>query len=231
MTGQATEFSTSNAPKKSEFWQSGVMAAEKPIRNWFSETFSSDADADDIVKSRSLNITRIAGVLVPILAGIATAIAEVADKPPFNDSAFQKQLVLALVLLIAVVTVADIIGRSIANLGDSLARRNDSVVGFVKSIVTDDALENLGMSINKVGSSLAKLGDSVAETRVGEVATPLPRSFAARHVKSGADVDGYVVAFRGRNASDPTGAGEYLFVAKDDAQLPAWLPVDVLDLT
>lgn len=85
--------------------------------NWFQDTFSSTTTEDDIVKSRSLNITRITGVVLPVLVGISTAIAEVKGKPPFDDPAFQKRLILALLLLIGLVTVADILGRSIASLG------------------------------------------------------------------------------------------------------------------
>lgn len=95
--------------------------------NWFTETFSSDASEDDIVKSRSLNITRITGVVLPVLLGISTAVGELNDTPPFDDIAFQKRLILAVLLLIGIVTVADILGRSIANLGQSLASRADNV--------------------------------------------------------------------------------------------------------
>jgi hypothetical protein len=87
------------------------------MENWFTDTFSSKASADDLVKARSLNITRITGVVIPVLAGISVAIGELADKPPFNDSAFQRQIVLALIALITVVATADILGRSIANRG------------------------------------------------------------------------------------------------------------------
>jgi hypothetical protein len=55
---------------------------------WISETFSSTAKEEDLVKARSLNITRITGVVTPVLAGIWTAISEVADTPPFNQADF-----------------------------------------------------------------------------------------------------------------------------------------------
>jgi hypothetical protein len=82
--------------------------------NWISETFSSDSSEDDVVKSRSLNITRITGVVLPVLVGITTAIGEVKDTPPFDDVAFQKRVIIAMILLVGAVTVADILGRSIA---------------------------------------------------------------------------------------------------------------------
>ena len=83
--------------------------------SWLSDTFSSVAEEDDLVKARSLNITRITGVVTPVLAGIWTAISELSDTKPFNQTGFQRQLILALIGLIAVVSVADILGRSIAS--------------------------------------------------------------------------------------------------------------------
>ncbi|WP_410790562.1 hypothetical protein [Kribbella sp. C-35] len=90
------------------------------MTNWFADTFSSDASPEDLVKARSLNITRITGVVVPVIAGISVAIGELADEPPFNDAGFQRQIVLALVALIGVVATADIIGRSIASRDSSV---------------------------------------------------------------------------------------------------------------
>jgi hypothetical protein len=81
---------------------------------WVTSTFSADANEEDVVKARSLNITRIAAVVAPVLAGIATAIADFAKKEPFDDPGFQRQLVFVMVAFIALVTVADIIGRSVA---------------------------------------------------------------------------------------------------------------------
>jgi hypothetical protein len=46
--------------------------------------------------------------VTPVLAGIWTAISEVVDTPPFDQADFQRQLVLALIGLIAFVSVADI---------------------------------------------------------------------------------------------------------------------------
>ena len=46
------------------------------MANWLKETFSSTASEEDIVKSRSLNITRISGVVLPVLVGVSTAIGE-----------------------------------------------------------------------------------------------------------------------------------------------------------
>jgi hypothetical protein len=83
--------------------------------NWLTETFSSTSSDDDLVKSRSLNTTRMAAVVAPVLAGIATAVGELADQPPFDKAGFQRQLILALVGMIAVVSVADIIGRAVAS--------------------------------------------------------------------------------------------------------------------
>jgi hypothetical protein len=81
---------------------------------WISETFSSTASEDDLVKARSFNVTRIAGVVAPILAAIATAVGDLSDTPPFDEPGFQRQLILAFIGLIALVSVADILGRSIA---------------------------------------------------------------------------------------------------------------------
>jgi hypothetical protein len=81
---------------------------------WISDTFSSDAKEEDLVTARSLNITRIVGVVTPVLAGIWTAISELADAPPFNQADFQEQLILALIGLIALVSTADIFARAIA---------------------------------------------------------------------------------------------------------------------
>ncbi len=120
-------------------------------------------------------------------------------------------------------TVADILGRSIANLGESLARRNDSVVKFAKSITSEDALSNLG-------KSLTRLGDSISDAQRADVATPLPKALAARHIKAGADTDGHVAAFRGLNGAEPAGSGEYLFVTNGPATLPVWLSVKDLEL-
>jgi hypothetical protein len=81
---------------------------------WLSETFNADAGEDDLISSRSLNITRIGAVVVPVLAAIWTAISEWADKPPFNDVEFQKTLIVALIPFIAVLAVADMFSRAIA---------------------------------------------------------------------------------------------------------------------
>lgn len=89
------------------------------MANWFADTFSSQASDEDLVKARSLNITRITGVVVPVLAGISVGIGELADKPPFNDAGFQRQIVLGLLALIGVVATADILGRAIASRGSN----------------------------------------------------------------------------------------------------------------
>lgn len=82
---------------------------------WISETFSSATKEEDLVKARSLNITRITGVVTPVLAGIWTAISELSDTPPFNQTGFQRQLILALIGLVALVSVADMFARAIAS--------------------------------------------------------------------------------------------------------------------
>jgi hypothetical protein len=82
--------------------------------NWLADTFSSDAKEGDLVKSRSMNTTRMAAVVAPLLAGISTALGDVSDTPPFDSVNFQRQLILASVALIALVSTADIIGRSVA---------------------------------------------------------------------------------------------------------------------
>lgn len=83
--------------------------------NWLAQTFSADASEDDLVKSRSLNTTRMAAVVAPVLTGIWTGISELTKTPPFNDPQFQRQLVLAFIGLIALVSFADIIGRAVAS--------------------------------------------------------------------------------------------------------------------
>jgi len=84
------------------------------LGKWFGDTFDSGATQDDVIKARSLNVTRISAVVFPILSGISLALGELSDKAPFNDVSFQKQVILAMIALIAIVTAADIIGRSIA---------------------------------------------------------------------------------------------------------------------
>lgn len=134
--------------------------------NWFAETFSSDASEDDIVKSRSLNITRITGVVLPVLIGISTAIGEVKNTPPFDDVAFQKRLILAVLLLIAVVTVADILGRSIANLGQSLASRGDNVATMLPKAL---AARHVNVGLHADGHIVAfRASNASAPTSSGE---------------------------------------------------------------
>lgn len=84
------------------------------ISSWFSETFNSQASESDLIAARSLNITRIGGVVVPVVTGVWTAISEVGDIPPFNDIEFQKTLILALVAFVGVLSVADMVSRAIA---------------------------------------------------------------------------------------------------------------------
>lgn len=84
------------------------------MANWLAETFSAEASEEDIIKSRALNSTRIAAVVFPVLSGIATAIAELADKEPFNEPGFQKVLIIAALAFIAVVVVADLLARAIS---------------------------------------------------------------------------------------------------------------------
>lgn len=80
--------------------------------SWLVETFSSKVTENDLIKARALNSTRISAVVLPVLTGIWTAIAELADKPPFNDTGFQRVLIIALLAFLAVVLAADILGRS-----------------------------------------------------------------------------------------------------------------------
>jgi hypothetical protein len=56
----------------------------------------------------------MAAVVAPVLGGIWTAISEFTDNEPFSDPGFQRQLILAFIGLIALTSVADIIGRSVA---------------------------------------------------------------------------------------------------------------------
>lgn len=84
------------------------------LGGWFGDTFDSGATQDDVVKARSLNVTRISAVVFPILSGISLALGELSGKAPFNDVSFQKQVILVMIALIAIVAAADIIGRSIA---------------------------------------------------------------------------------------------------------------------
>ena len=84
------------------------------MTNWFSDTFSSKAKENDLIAARSLNITRITAVVGPVAVGIWTGISELAEIEPFNDVSFQRSLILAFIGLIGIVTVADILGRSIA---------------------------------------------------------------------------------------------------------------------
>ena len=84
------------------------------MANWFTETFSSDASEDDVIKSRALNSTRIAAVVFPLFAGIAAAIGDLADKPPFDDTDFQKVLIIAAIAFIGFVTVGDMFARAIS---------------------------------------------------------------------------------------------------------------------
>ncbi len=82
-------------------------------KNWLQETFSSDASENDLIKTRALNTTRIASVVLPILAGTWTAISELAEKRPFNEPNFQKVLIVAGLGFVAVVLVADMFARAI----------------------------------------------------------------------------------------------------------------------
>jgi hypothetical protein len=88
--------------------------ADDNEKNWFQATFSTASTEEDVVKSRSLNITRITGLVVAALGGISAGLKEFSDVEPFNDIGFQRHLVLALIGLMALVAVADILGRSLA---------------------------------------------------------------------------------------------------------------------
>lgn len=83
------------------------------MTGWFEQTFSSAAGENDLIKSRALNTTRIASVLIPVLGGIWTAISEFADKRPFNEPNFQKVLIVAGMAFVAVILVADMLARAI----------------------------------------------------------------------------------------------------------------------
>jgi hypothetical protein len=82
------------------------------IGDWLSETFSSKSSEGDLIKNRSLNITRISAFIAPLLLGITTAIGDIADRPPWNDAPFQRQLLFVLVVVIAVIVVADLLARA-----------------------------------------------------------------------------------------------------------------------
>jgi hypothetical protein len=83
------------------------------IGSWIGETFDASASEDDLIASRSLNITRITNIVGPLVAGVAAGVGELAEKEPFNEAGFQRQMVLVLLVVVAVVTVADIFGRAI----------------------------------------------------------------------------------------------------------------------
>jgi F0F1-type ATP synthase assembly protein I len=93
------------------------------MRNWLQETFSADSTEEDVIQSRSLNITRIAGVVVPVVTAIGTAIANLADTEPWSQPEFQQRLFFALLAFVAAVTVADIFARAIASAAAHRATR------------------------------------------------------------------------------------------------------------
>lgn len=64
--------------------------------------------------NRSLNITRLTGFVLPVLTVVATGIGEILEKEPWNDATFQRNLFLLMVVVIAVVSIADIFARAIA---------------------------------------------------------------------------------------------------------------------
>ena len=127
------------------------------MANWISDTFSSDAKEDDIVKSRSLNITRITGVVLPATVAIVTVITDQLDKPPFNDAAFQRHVFLAFVALIAAVTVADIFGRSIATRAQqAVATVLPKAIPARKDVTPGDDIDGHVLAFRTLGDSEAQ---------------------------------------------------------------------------
>lgn len=92
------------------------------VAAWFSETFNAAASETDLISSRSLNITRIGAVVVPVLTGVWTAISEAAEIPPFNDTEFQKTLILMLVPFVGLLSIADMFSRAISARASSGAK-------------------------------------------------------------------------------------------------------------
>jgi hypothetical protein len=84
------------------------------VTSWLQDTFSagSDDDPDQLIKSRSLNTTRIGSVVLPVLTGVWTAISEFTDKPPFNEASFQKALIIVMVAFVGVVVSVDMLARA-----------------------------------------------------------------------------------------------------------------------
>jgi hypothetical protein len=118
-----------------------VMSVGNPWQ-WISATFSAEASEDDLVKARSLNTTRVAAVVAPVLTGIVTVVGDLKDKPPFDDVGFQKQVILALIGLIALVSAADILSRSLATARAASAAAASTVLpGGVKA-EKDDGRNN-----------------------------------------------------------------------------------------
>lgn len=81
------------------------------MANWL-QTLSSSSTEEDLIQARSMNITRLVGVGLPIVTAIVASISTITDTEPWSDPAFQQRLFLALLIVIAVVSVADMLARA-----------------------------------------------------------------------------------------------------------------------
>jgi hypothetical protein len=104
-----------------------TVAVGNPV-SWISDTFSASASEDDLIQNRSLNITRIGAVVAPLLLGTATAIGELAEKAPWNEPTFQRQLLFVVIVAVTVMVVADMLARALVS---AAVHRSEESLGTI----------------------------------------------------------------------------------------------------
>jgi hypothetical protein len=95
-----------------ERWEGRELA-----NNWFTSMFSSEATEGDAITGRTLNITKITALLVPIGTGIVALLNEIAgDDGPFAGiDLWQKvAIALAVIVFIGIVVAVDMLSRAYA---------------------------------------------------------------------------------------------------------------------
>lgn len=84
--------------------------------NWFSSMFSDESESTDLIKARTLNITKITALLVPIATGILAALeAFVVDEGPLAGLTPGQKLtiVIALIAFVTLLVIADMLVRGL----------------------------------------------------------------------------------------------------------------------
>lgn len=91
--------------------------------NWLGSIFSADTEQDDIIKSRTLNVTKVTGILAPLVTGVA-GLVETQVKGPLDGLTPGQRLTLWLSMFafLAAVVITDMVVRGVTAAATQVAK-------------------------------------------------------------------------------------------------------------